>query len=123
MLNKVMIIGRLGADPEMRYTENGKAITTFNVATSSYRTKDGERIEQTEWFSIVTWDKLAETCAQYIQKGKQVYVEGRMQTRSWTNDTGDKRYRTELIANEVKFLGKKNDIEEFEVPTERTVEI
>ena len=105
MLNKVMIIGRLGADPEMRYTANGSAVTTFNVATSRTFSRDGERVEETEWFSIVTWNRLAETCAQYLLKGRQVYVEGRMQTRSWDGQDGQKRYRTELVANEVKFLG------------------
>tara|TARA_Y100001936_G_scaffold237377_1_gene267880 strand:- start:442 stop:858 length:417 start_codon:yes stop_codon:yes gene_type:complete len=109
MLNKVMIIGRLGADPEMRYTANGNAVTTFNVATSRTYTNQGERVEETEWFSIVTWNRLAETCAQYLLKGRQVYVEGRMQTRSWDAQDGQKRYRTELIANEVKFLGGRGD--------------
>ena len=71
MLNKVMIIGRLGADPEMRYTANGSAVTTFNVATSRTFSRDGERVEETEWFSIVTWNRLAETCAQYLLKGRQ----------------------------------------------------
>ena len=109
MLNKVMIIGRLGADPEMRYTANGSAVTTFNVATSRTFSRDGERVEETEWFSIVTWNRLAETCAQYLLKGRQVYVEGRMQTRSWDGQDGQKRYRTELVANEVKFLGSRGD--------------
>ena len=109
MLNKVMIIGRLGADPEMRYTANGSAVTTFNVATSRTFTRDGDRVEETEWFSIVTWNRLAETCAQYLLKGRQVYVEGRMQTRSWDAQDGQKRYRTELIANEVRFLGSRGD--------------
>ena len=105
MLNKVMIIGNLGADPEMRYTANGNAVTTFNVATSRrFTDSSGERREETEWFRIVTWSRLAETCAQYLTKGRQVYVEGRMQTRSWETPEGEKRYRTELIANEVKFL-------------------
>ena len=105
MLNKCMIIGNLGADPEMRYTANGQAVTTFNVATSRVFNQDGERREETEWFSVVTWARLAETCAQYLTKGRQVYVEGRMQTRSWEGQDGQKRYRTELVAQEVKFLG------------------
>lgn len=105
MLNKVMIIGRLGIDPEMRYTANGSAVTTFRVATSrNYTNSTGERIEETEWFSVVTWTRLAELCAQYLSKGRLVFVEGRMQTRSWETPEGEKRYRTELIANEVKFL-------------------
>ena len=110
MLNKCMIIGNLGADPEMRYTANGNAVTTFRVATSrTFSGADGERREETEWFSIVTWNRLAETCAQYLTKGRQVYVEGRLQTRSWDGNDGIKHYRTELIAEEVKFLGNRGD--------------
>ena len=105
-LNKVMIIGNLGADPEMRYTANGAAVTTFNVATNeSWTDQAGERKERTEWFSVVTWNRLAETCAQYLVKGRQVYVEGRLQTRSWDAQDGQKRYRTEVIADTVRFLG------------------
>lgn len=110
MLNKCTIIGNLGADPEMRYTANGSAVTNFNVATSrSYTNAESERVEETEWFSVVTWNRLAETCAQYLEKGRQVYVEGRMQTRSWDGQDGQKRYKTELIAETVKFLGNRND--------------
>ena len=110
MLNKCMIIGNLGADPEMRYTANGNAVTTFRVATTrNYNGNDGERHEETEWFSVVTWNRLAETCAQYLTKGRQVYVEGRMQTRSWDGNDGVKHYRTELIAETVRFLGNRGD--------------
>ncbi|GMU40408.1 MAG: hypothetical protein AMXMBFR23_12740 [Chloroflexota bacterium] len=110
MLNKCMIIGHLGADPEMRYTANGNAVTTFRVATSrSYSDSSGERREETEWFRVVTWNRLAEICAQYLTKGRQVYVEGRLQTRSWDDQQGQKRYMTELIAEEVKFLGGRGD--------------
>jgi single-strand DNA-binding protein len=110
MLNKCMIIGNLGADPEMRYTANGSAVTNFNVATSrSYTNAQSERVEETEWFSVVTWNRLAETCAQYLAKGRQVFVEGRMQTRSWDGQDGQKRYKTELVAETVKFLGNRND--------------
>lgn len=106
MLNKCMIIGHLGGDPEMRYTANGNAVTTFRVATShSFTGPDKERKTETEWFSVVTWNRLAETCAQYLIKGREVYVEGRMQTRSWDAQDGQKRYRTELIAEQVRFLG------------------
>jgi len=104
-----MIIGRLGADPEMRYTANGSAVTNFNVATSRTFNRDGERVEETEWFSVVTWNRIAETCAQYLEKGGQVYVEGRMQTRSWDGQDGQKRYRTELIASSVTFLGGRGN--------------
>ena len=110
MLNKCMIIGNLGADPEMRYTANGNAVTSFNVATSrNYTNTLGERVDETEWFSIVTWNRLAETCAQYLAKGRQVFVEGRMRTHSWDGQDGQKRYKTELVAETVKFLGNRND--------------
>jgi len=110
VLNKCMVIGHLGRDPEMRYTANGSAVTTFSVATSRRYTSNGEQREETEWFNVVTWNRLAETCAQYLQKGRLVYVEGRLQTRSWDDQaTGQKRYRTELIAEEVKFLGGGRD--------------
>lgn len=108
-LNKVMVIGNLGADPEMRYTANGNAVTTFNVATNeSWTDQAGERKERTEWFSVVTWNRLAETCAQYLTKGRSVYVEGRLQTRSWEGQDGQKRYRTEVIADTVRFLGGRD---------------
>ncbi len=110
MLNKCMVIGNLGADPEMRYTANGSAVTTFRVAASRrFNGQDGQAREETEWFSVVTWNRLAEICAQYLVKGRTVYVEGRIQTRSWDDQkTGEKRYRTELIAEEVKFLGGRD---------------
>ena len=110
MLNKCMVIGHLGADPEMRYTANGAAVTTFNVASSrQFSGPDGQRREETEWFSVVTWNRLAETCSQYLTKGRLVYVEGRLQTRSWEGQDGQKRYRTELVAQEVKFLGGRDN--------------
>ena len=106
-LNKVMIIGNLGTDPEMRYTANGSAVTTFRMAsTRNFSGADGERKEETEWFSIVTWNKLAETCSQFLQKGRRAYVEGRLQTRSWEGPDGQRRYRTEVIANTVLFLDR-----------------
>lgn len=106
-LNKVMIIGNVGTDPEMRYTANGSAVTTFRMAVNrNYSGQDGERHEETEWFSVVTWNKLAETCSQYLQKGRSAYVEGRLQTRSWEGPDGQKRYRTEVIANTVQFLDR-----------------
>jgi single-strand DNA-binding protein len=106
MLNKCMVIGHLGADPEMRYLASGAAVTQFSVATSrKYKTGDGEQREETEWFRVVTWNRLAETCAQYLTKGRLVYVEGRLQTRSWDGDDGQKHYMTELVAENVKFLG------------------
>jgi single-strand DNA-binding protein len=106
-LNKVMIIGNLGADPEMRYTADGTALTNFRVAASrTYSSPDGERKEETEWFSVVTWRKLAEQCSQFLQKGRKVYVEGRLQTRSWDTPEGERKYRTEVIADRVMFLDR-----------------
>jgi len=106
-LNKVMIIGNLGKDPEMRFTANGSAVTNFNVAVSrQFSGNDGERREETEWFTVVAWNKLAEISNQYLQKGKKVYVEGRLQTRSWDGQDGQKRYRTEVIASEIQFLDR-----------------
>lgn len=105
MLNKAMIIGNLGADVDMQYTANGNAVSKFSVATSrKYQNGAGEQVEETEWFRVVAWNKLAEVCSQYLAKGKKVYVEGRMQTRSWEGQDGAKHYMTELVAQEVKFL-------------------
>ena len=106
-LNKVMVIGNLGADPEMRYTADGNALTNFRVAASrNYTTPEGERREETEWFSVVAWRKLAEQCSQFLQKGRRVYVEGRLRTRSWDTPEGQKRYRTEVVADRVLFLDR-----------------
>ena len=105
-LNKVMLIGNVGKDPEMRYTANGSAVTKFSLAVNrNFTSGDGERREETEWFDIVTWAKLAELCSQFVQKGRQVYVEGRLQTRSWEGQDGQKHYRTEVVAQTVLFLG------------------
>ncbi len=105
-LNKVMLIGNLGTDPEMRYTANGSAVTTFRIAVSRSFGSDGERREETEWFTIVTWNKLAELLGQHLQKGRKVFVEGRLATRSWDGPDGQKRYRTEVVANQVLFLDR-----------------
>jgi len=109
-LNRVEIIGNVGKEPEMRFTPSGKAVTSFSVAVN---TKFGES-DTTEWFSIVAWNKLAETCNQYLVKGQQVFVEGRLQTRSWEGQDGEKKYRTEVIANQVLFLGKRKESETTE---------
>lgn len=107
-LNKVQIIGNLGRDPEMRYTPNGKPVTSFTVAVSrSWLKPEGERVEKTEWFNVVAWERLAEICNQYLTKGSAVYVEGRLETRSWEADNGQKHFRTEIIANEVIILDKR----------------
>ena len=108
-LNKVMLIGNLGKDPEMRYTANGRAVTTFSLAVNrSYGGGPGgdERKEETEWFTVVTWEKLAELIGQHLQKGRKVYVEGRLTSRSWDGPDGQKRYRTEVVAQQVLFLDR-----------------
>jgi single-strand DNA-binding protein len=106
-LNKVMIIGNVGSDPEMRFTPNGSPVTTFRMATSrTYTTAEGERKQETEWFSVVSWNKLAETCNQFLNKGKRVYVEGSLRTRSWDGQDGQKRSRVEVVANRVIFLDR-----------------
>lgn len=105
--NRVILQGNLGADPEMRYTANGMAMTTFRVAVGDfYNDREGNRQERTEWFSVVTWDRLAENCGQYLAKGRPVLVEGRLTTRSWEGQDGTKHYRTEVIASTVQFLGQ-----------------
>jgi single-strand DNA-binding protein len=109
-LNKVMIIGRLGRDPEMRYTPSGRPVTTYSVATSrSWNSSDGERHTETEWFNIVAWGSLAEICKQYLSKGQQVYIEGRLQTRTWEDNNGNKHNSTEIVANEMIILGDRRD--------------
>jgi single-strand DNA-binding protein len=108
-LNKVMLIGNLGADPEMRFTPSGNPVTSFRIAVNRvYNSPDGERKEETEWFSITAWGKLAETCNQYLTKGQKVYCEGRLHTRSWDGQDGQKHYRTEVIASQVIFLDRKS---------------
>jgi len=105
-----MLIGRLGADPEMRYTEGNNAVANFRIATSEKWTdKGGNKQEKTEWHRIVAWGKLAELAGEYLSKGRQVYVEGRLQTREWKDKEGAKRYTTEIIAKQIVFLGGKND--------------
>lgn len=105
-VNKVILIGRLGKDPEMRFTPSGKPVTSFSLATNEYWTDpNGERQERTEWHRIVTWGKLAETSAKLLGKGKQVYIEGRLQTRSWDDRDGNKRYTTEIVASTMQVLG------------------
>ncbi len=109
-VNKVILVGRLGADPEVRYTSNGAAVATFRMATSeSWTNKDGERQERTEWHKIVAWRKLAEICAEYLSKGKQVYIEGRLQTREWEDKDGVKRWTTEITAQNMQMLGSPGD--------------
>lgn len=121
-LNKVMIIGHLGKDPEMRYTPSGRPVTTFTVAVSrSWNSADGERHSETEWFNIVAWGNLAEICKQYLNKGQQVYIEGRLQTRHWDDKEGQKHTSVEIVANEMMMLGERreaNHSEEQSLPAE-----
>lgn len=107
-LNKVMIIGNLGRDPEIRYTSGGKPFTTFSVATSrSWVTSEGDRREATEWFNVVAWGNLAEICNQYLRKASRVYVDGHLQTRNWEDQDGRRHSRTELVANEMLILDSR----------------
>jgi len=108
-LNRVMVIGRLGTEPEMRYTPTGTATTSFRIAVNRRsRTQEGqEPREETDWFTVVTWQKLAEIASQYLAKGARVYVEGRLQTRSWEGQDGQKRYATEIIANDMIMLDSR----------------
>lgn len=111
-LNKVLLIGFLGRDPEMRYTPSGRPVTSFSLSTPrSWTSADGERREETEWFNIVTWGNLAEICKQYLNKGQQVYIEGRLQTRGWEDESGKKHFRTEVVANEMIMLGNRRGAE------------
>ena len=105
-VNKVILLGNLGSDPEVRYTPSGKAVANFSLATSEQWTnKDGEKEEKTEWHRIVAWARLGEICGEYLTKGSQVYIEGRIQSRSWEDRDGNKRYTTEIIAQAMQMLG------------------
>ncbi|HUR17199.1 MAG TPA: single-stranded DNA-binding protein [Candidatus Limnocylindrales bacterium] len=107
-LNKCMIIGNLGRDPEMRYTPSGQAVTQFTVAVNrNYKDAQGERQEETEWFRVVAWGQQAEFAAEYLRKGNKVYVEGRIQTRQWEGQDGQKRYTTELVANTIQNMERR----------------
>lgn len=122
-LNKVMIIGRLGRDPEMRYTPSGRPVTTFNVATSrSWNSSDGEQHTETEWFNVVAWGSLAEICKQHLTKSQQVYIEGRLQTRVWEDSSGNKHTSTEIVANEMIVLGDRKDSPSSELESDDQVE-
>ena len=111
-INKVIIIGRLGRDPEIRYTSDGSAVANFSIATSEeWKDKEtGEKKERTEWHRIVAWRRLGEICGEYLSKGRQVYVEGKLQTRSWEKD-GVTKYTTEIVASDVQFLGGREPAE------------
>jgi len=122
-LNKVLLIGRLGRDPEMRYTPSGKPVTTFSIATSrSWNTADGDKHSETEWFNIVAWGSLAEICKQFLTKNRLVYIEGRLQTRHWEDNDGNKRTSTEIVANEMIMLDEKKDGNNGQVELEEMTE-
>jgi single-strand DNA-binding protein len=122
-LNKVMIIGNLGRDPEMRYTPSGRPVTTFSVATSrTWNTSEGEKHVETEWFNVVAWSNLAEICKQYLAKGQQVYIEGRLQTRHWDDQEGNKHTSVEVVANEMIILGERREAGEATAESESVEE-
>ena len=110
MINKVILIGRLGADPEIRYTPSGAEVASFRIATSeAWTNKSGEKEERTEWHRIVAWRGLAKICGEFLSKGKLVYIEGRLRTRSWEDKEGNKKYTTEVEATDMKMLGGAGD--------------
>ena len=109
-VNKVILVGRLGADPEVRYTNTGTPVANFNMATSTnFTDKSGEKTERTEWHRIVAFGKLGEICGEYLAKGKQIYIEGRLHTRDWEDRDGNKRKTTEIVANTMQMLGSAGD--------------
>ena len=114
-VNKVILIGNLGRDPELRHTQSGQAVCNFTLATTEkWKDKSGEQVENTEWHRIVAWGKTGELCAQYLEKGRTCYIEGRIQTREWENQEGQKQRTTEINANTVQFLGGKQERSEPE---------
>jgi len=107
-LNKMTVIGNLGTDPEMRYTPNGNPVTSFRIAsTRTYTSSDGERQQDTEWFTVVAWNQLAELCNQYLSKGRRAYVDGRLHSNSWEGPDGQTRFRNEIVADRVLFLDRQ----------------
>jgi single-strand DNA-binding protein len=120
-LNKVMLIGNVGKDPEMRFTPNGNPVTSFSIATNRvFTTAEGEKKQETDWFNVIAWNKLAEQCNQFLNKGKLVYVEGRLRNRSWDGTDGQKHFRTEVIASRVTFLDRQGA---SAAPEEKTEEV
>ena len=110
MINKAILIGNLGADPELRYTQSGTPVASFRIATTErWKDKDGNQQEQTEWHNIVAWSRLAEICGEYLNKGSRVYIEGKLQTRKWQDQKGNDRYTTEIVAREMKMLTPRGE--------------
>ena len=109
-VNKVILVGNVGKDPETRYLEGGTAVCSFSLATSeTYRNRDGEKVTNTEWHNIVLWRGLAEVAEKYVKKGSQLYIEGRIRTRSWDDRDGNKRYTTEIVCDNMQMLGRRSD--------------
>ena len=109
-VNKVILVGNLGRDPEMRHTQTGRAVCNFTLATNErWKDREGQQQERTEWHRLVVWDRLAEVCVEYLSKGKQIYVEGRLQTREWEDREGNKRYTTEITVTNMQMLGRRSD--------------
>ncbi len=109
-VNKAILIGNLGKDPELRYTPGGQAVASFSLATGEkWKDKDGNMQDRTEWHNIVVWGRMAENAKEYLAKGRPVYIEGRIQTRSWDDKDGNKRYTTEIVAQRLQFLGSRGD--------------
>ena len=120
-INKMTIIGNLGSEPEMRFTPGGKTVTSFSVATNwRYTTQEGERKEETEWFTVVAWGRLAEQCNQFLSKGRLVYVEGRLRMHTWEGQDGQKRTRNEIVATMVKFLDRQGAVPSGEPKPDET---
>lgn len=121
-LNKVMLIGNLGKDPEIRYTQSGVAIANFNLATGErFKNKSGEWEERTEWHRVTLWSKLAEIAGEYLSKGKTVYIEGRLQTRKWQDNSGAERYTTEIVGEKMQMLSAKGESRRNDAPQEQSV--
>lgn len=109
-VNKVILVGNLGKDPEVRHLDNGRAVANFSLATSeTYKNKQGERVTNTEWHNVVLWTPLAEIAEKFLKKGSQVYIEGKLTTRSWDDQDGNKRYTTEVVGREMTLLGSRSD--------------
>ena len=110
-VNKVILVGHVGNDPDVRYLDSGTPVANFRMATSeNYTNKNGEKVTQTEWHNIVLWRGLAEVVEKYVKKGMQIYIEGRLRTRSWDDKDGNKRYTTEIVGDNMQMLGKKSDV-------------
>jgi len=122
-VNKVILVGNLGHDPEMRYTKSSMAVANMSLATAETSGKGNDRKEYTEWHKVVAWDKLAEVCNEYLGKGSQIYVEGSLRTREWQDKEGNKRFTTEIHARTIQFLGSKGDKKEIPVKTDGVVDI